>query len=75
MYRLIFLDFSMPVLDGPKCSEAIRTYLSQKGQNQPYICFLSAYTQNQFKKIAKDAGCDNYLTKPVFKDQLHKVLI
>ena len=27
MYRLILIDFSMPVLDGPNCTKAIRDYL------------------------------------------------
>ena len=75
MYRLIFMDFSMPALDGPNCSKAIRAHLRQEDQKQPYICFLSAYTQKQFKEIAADAGCDNYITNPIFKNQLHKVLI
>ena len=30
MYRLILMDYSMPVLDGPRCTTAIRCYLNEK---------------------------------------------
>ena len=78
MYKLILLDYSMPVCDGPKATRKIRAFLTKKGyssQDQPIICFVTAYQEDQKQKAAQEAGVDLYLVKPVFKNHLHKVLI
>ena len=45
-FKLILMDFSMPVCDGPTSTAKIRTYFSDAGvdrRQQPKICLLSAY--------------------------------
>ena len=76
MYKLVLMDFSMPKCDGPEATKQIRQYLLKKNsQKQPLICCLTAYTDKPFKDIAKEAGIDCFLSKPVFKTTIHKLLI
>ena len=78
MYKLILMDFSMPECDGPQATKNIRKYLSDEGKaNSDYlfICCLTAYSESTYQNIAKEAGVDCFLTKPVFKKTIHKLLI
>ena len=60
MYRLIFLDYSMPDLDGPQVARRIREIVSGSpaldAASDPYICCASAYSEAGFKKQAFEAG-------------------
>ena len=70
---LILMDISLPVLDGYEATRQIRKVL-------PYIPIigLSAHAMEGHKQKAQDAGCNDYLTKPVndtlLFDMLHKYL-
>ena len=52
MYKLILMDFSMPECDGAKATKIIRQNISNSGLQQPLICCLTAYTEDQYKKQA-----------------------
>ena len=69
------MDFSMPICDGPTATSNIREFMTTQGLEQPYICFITAYTRPFFQKVALQAGSDAFIIKPVFKDQFHKLLI
>jgi CheY-like chemotaxis protein len=73
MYRLILMDFSMPFCDGPTATRKIRKFLS-KTNYYPFICCLTAYTEQSFKDAAQAAGFDDYACKPVSKETLSKIL-
>ena len=60
-YDLVIMDIQMPVMDG---YEATRT-LRNKGFTNLIICGLSANAMKRDKKLAQQAGMDDYLTKPV----------
>jgi len=70
---LILMDISLPVLDGYEATRQIRKVL-------PYIPIigLSAHAMEGHKQKAQDAGCNDYLTKPVndslLFEMLHKYL-
>lgn len=73
MYKLVMMDFSMPVCDGATATKAIRSLLTKKGysrEQQPFICCLSAYSEQEFKDIAFGSGMDLFLTKPIFKNNV-----
>ena len=75
MYQLILMDFSMPVCDGPTATREIRKYLSTiLPDQQPFICFLSAYTDESFENVAKSAGSDYFACKPICKEKLVEIL-
>ncbi len=64
---LIIMDLRMPVLDG---WEATRRIKANKDLNQiPIIAFTSHAMVGEEVK-AREAGCDDYLTKPIDEDKL-----
>ena len=66
---LILMDISLPVLDGYEATRQIRSTL-----NSTPIIGLSAHAMNGDVVRAKEAGCNDYLTKPLDEDLLLKKL-
>jgi two-component system cell cycle response regulator DivK len=66
---LILMDISLPVMDGYEATRKIRETL----QVTPIIG-LSAHAMSGHEQKAKEAGCNDYLTKPVDEDLLFKKL-
>lgn len=62
---LILMDISLPVMDGYEATRKIRETM----QTTPIIG-LSAHAMNGDAARAKEAGCNDYLTKPVDDDLL-----
>ena len=74
----MMLDFSMPYIDGPTCCRQVKDLLTSKGHSKkdlPFVCMLTAYQEKAFEDIAIQAQADLFLTKPIFKDHMHKLLI
>ena len=64
MYQIIFLDYSMPDIDGPQVARAIRTFFNEnwdQGIKEPLIFCITAYTEATFKREAFLAGMDRFL--------------
>ena len=71
MFKLILMDYSMPVIDGPMATRAIRALLStKKPSQQPFICCLTSYTDQSFIDVAIEAGSNDFANKPINKDAL-----
>lgn len=66
---LILMDISLPVLDGYEATRKIRKSLPSIP-----IIGLSAHAMEGHKQKAQDAGCDDYLTKPVNDTLLFEML-
>jgi len=62
---LILMDLSLPVIDGMSATRKIKAQLEQV----PVIA-LSAHDGAEYQNKAKEAGCDDYVTKPVDFDGL-----
>ena len=62
---LVLMDLKMPIMDG---YEATRI-LKEEFPSLPIIA-LSAYALNENKKKAMEAGCVDFIEKPVVKEQL-----
>jgi CheY-like chemotaxis protein len=61
------LDWMMPGMDGPDICRGIR----ESGQaRQPYLILLTGRTRMQDIVTGLKAGADDYLTKPVDRDEL-----
>ena len=71
------MDYSLPGMDGPTCATTIKKILQETrpGEKLPYLCFLSAYAEKSFRDKAEAAGADSFIVKPIFKQNLHKLLI
>lgn len=61
-YRLIFMDWHMPVLDGLSATRIIRSR-EKIGERIPIIA-LTANAMQGHDKVAYEAGMDGYLSKP-----------
>jgi CheY-like chemotaxis protein len=66
---LILMDISLPVLDGYQATRKIRAALPSTP-----IIGLSAHAMEGHKQKAEEAGCDDYLTKPVNDTLLFQML-
>lgn len=64
---LILMDISLPIMDGYEATRQIRTTLDVHAIP---IIGLSAHAMQGDELRAKDAGCNDYLTKPVDEDLL-----
>jgi two-component system, cell cycle response regulator DivK len=65
---LILMDVSLPIMDGYQATRKIRETLTLP------IVGLSAHAMQSDIDRAKEAGCTDYLTKPVDETLLFKIL-
>jgi len=68
-YDLILMDIQMPLMDG---NEAMRT-LRRSGYTSPIVA-ITAHAMIDEKAKSFDAGCDDFLVKPINKQRLLEVL-
>ena len=66
---LILMDCRMPVMDGLEATQAIRA----QGDSIPIVA-LTANTSEEDREACYASGMDDFLAKPVNKEQLDKVL-
>ncbi len=71
-FQAILMDMQMPEMDGAQTTKRIR-----RGNHNPQIPIyaLSASTNEKEKTLAKEAGMNGYLNKPIEIEQLTQVLI
>jgi two-component system cell cycle response regulator DivK len=68
---LILMDMSLPVLDGWQATRAIK---ADAGLKDIPVIGLSAHAMSSDRQKALEAGCNDYLTKPLDDDLLMEKL-
>ena len=67
-FDLVLSDVNMPVMDGFEATEKIRSHEQDKDLTQIPILALTANVLDDFKLRCKQAGMNDFLTKPIKRE-------
>ena len=73
-FGLIFMDCSMPVLDGYDSCELIRHFCRKKNLLQPMIVAVTGHYENEYIKKAWSHQMDELIPKPVNIEVIKEIL-
>ncbi|MEL6859159.1 MAG: ATP-binding protein [Pseudomonadota bacterium] len=73
-FDLVFMDGSMPVMDGFDATRAIRSFESTRGRPPTPLFALTAQVAGSDEIAWQDAGADGHILKPFTLDKLSSVL-
>lgn len=73
-YDLVFMDVQMPEMDGLEATRIIRDLNSNVLKHDVRIVATTAHARREDQKICLEAGMDDYLCKPIKKDDLIKMV-
>jgi CheY-like chemotaxis protein len=73
-YDVILMDCQMPIMDGYETTRCIREWEKSNGQGGTPIIALTADALPGTENQCREAGMNDYLSKPVRKESLRQVL-
>jgi len=73
-FDLVFMDVSMPEMDGYEAARAIRKIETKLRRRRTPIVCLTAHVLLSDIERSTEAGMDDFLSKPVSKDKLDAVI-
>jgi len=72
-YDIIFMDGSMPVMDGFEATAAIRAY--EGGNKKTPIIAMTAHAMKGDREKFLSAGMDDYVTKPIDWNTVYSIVL
>jgi CheY-like chemotaxis protein len=72
-YAFVLMDIQMPEMDGYEATSVIRETEKVSGEHIPIIA-LTASAMEEDRQLCFDAGMDDYVPKPVDKEDLLRAL-
>jgi len=72
-YDMVFMDVSMPILDGVSATAFIRDVDRGRGKHTPIVA-LTAHAVRGDREKYLESGMDDYVTKPISIDSIERVL-
>lgn len=73
-FDVVFMDMSMPVMDGFKSSQGIRDFENSKGLPATKIIALTGLGDANARQEAFGCGIDIFLTKPVRMARIRELI-
>ena len=73
-YDLVLMDMEMPVMDGLDATRRIRMWEQEKREYRTPIVALTAHAFQEHRQKTMDAGCTEFLAKPIKKQSLLGVI-
>ncbi len=73
-YDLVLMDLEMPHLDGYGATRKMREWEQSQGLQPIPIIALTAHAMQEYVERSREAGCSDYLTKPLRKQTLIETL-
>ena len=73
-YRTIFMDCSMPIMDGFEASKVLKSKMQRKEIPDTPIVACTAFVQEREKQRAHEAGMEFHLIKPITPEKIRSTL-
>jgi len=73
-FDLVLMDMQMPVMDGYTATRKLREWEKKQDRKQTPVIALTAHALKEDRQKCLDAGCSEYLSKPIKKAVLIKIL-
>jgi len=73
-YEMIFMDCSMPIMDGYKATNKIRETIEAAGLLQPIISAVTGHSEESMINLAIQSGMNQVLSKPIKAEVIDNLL-